>query len=90
MTTCGGEELSAEQSRSTAAQLLWDVADSADPHLDRPLTVVLTVASMPCVQARAVLSDVLSAFGWLAEDEPAVVMAFLGRLLNAVGPSEPS
>lgn len=88
--TCGGEPPSVEQARWTAAHLLWDAADTADPHLNRQLMSVLTVGTMPCVEARAALSEVLSAFAWLAEEEPAVVMPFLGKLLNAVGSGEPA
>jgi hypothetical protein len=43
---------------------------------------------MGCDEARAVLGAVLSAFGWLGEEEPAAVMRFLGTLLNAVEPPQ--
>jgi hypothetical protein len=81
---CGQDEPSSEQARWTAAHLLWDVADKADPHFNRNLAATLTVGTMGCGEARAVLSAVLSAFEWLAEEEPAVVLGFLGSLLNAV------
>jgi HEAT repeat protein len=81
---CEEDEPSGEQARRTTAHLLWDVADRADPHFNRNLAATLTVGTMGCGEARAVLSEVLSAFEWLADEEPAVVMGFLGSLLNAV------
>jgi hypothetical protein len=87
---CGEDEPSVEQARWTAAHLLWDVAGEAGPHFNRNLAATLTVGTMGCGEARAVLSAVLSAFEWLGEEEPAAVMRFLGALLNAVEPPPPS
>jgi hypothetical protein len=84
--TCGGVDPMPEDAQRTAVNLLWDIADVADPHLNRNLTALLTVASMPCVEARAVLREVLSAFEVMAEREPAVVMRLLGGLLNDLPP----
>jgi hypothetical protein len=83
---CDEGQPTEEQARWTAAHLLWDIMDKADPHFNRNLAATLTVGTMGCGEARAVLDAVLSAFGWLGEEEPAVVMGFLGSLLNAVEP----
>jgi hypothetical protein len=83
---CDERQPSLEQARWTAAHLLWDIAVDPDPDSSRTRVADLTVGTMGCGEARAVLSAVLSAFGWLGEEEPAVVTPFLGTLLNAVEP----
>jgi hypothetical protein len=83
---CDEGRPSLEQARWTAAHLLWDIAADPDPESGRALVANLAVGTMGCDEARAVLGAVLSAFGWLGEEEPAAVMRFLGTLLNAVEP----
>ncbi len=66
----------------SVVELLWPVADTADPHLDRQLFAYLRVLPLSHDEARYLVSDLLSVFERLAEERPDVVMPFLGRLLN--------
>jgi hypothetical protein len=63
-------------------ELLWNVADTADPHLDRQLIAYLQVLPLSHDEARELIADLLSVFERLGEERPDVLLPFLGRLLN--------
>ncbi len=69
-------------------ELLWNVADTADPHLDRQLIAYLQVLPLSHDETQELVANLLSVFERLAEERPDVVLPFLGRLLNEVQAGE--
>jgi hypothetical protein len=69
-------------------ELLWNVADTADPHLNRQLIAYLSVLPLDEDEVRRLVADLLAVFERLAEERPDVVMPFLGRLLNEIQAGE--
>jgi hypothetical protein len=64
------------------AQLLWDVAGAADPHINRNLLAYLHLLPLSEDEIRTLAADLLHAFERLGQQRPDVVLPFLGQLLN--------
>ncbi|MCU1590251.1 MAG: hypothetical protein JWP11_1507 [Frankiales bacterium] len=63
-------------------QLLLDVTDTADPHVNRSLSAYLSLLPLTDDDRRGYLVDVVAVFERLGKERPDVVLPFLGRLLS--------
>jgi hypothetical protein len=65
-------------------ELLWDVADASDPHINRPMLAYLRLLILDEQQVRDLLRELLEVFERLGRERPYVVQPFLGVLLAEV------